>query len=62
MLSDEQMRLQLQEGHVLVFEGLDRRWQEVEQQVDRLGFGDEYLVLQAEGMHGKVTKVTPAPT
>jgi len=49
MLSDERcMRLQLKEGHVLVFEGLDRRWQEVEHQVDRLGFGDEYLVLQAE--------------
>ena len=61
MLSDEQMRLQLEEGHILVFEGLDRRWQEVEQQVERLGFGEEYLVLQAQGAHGSVTKVAPVP-
>ncbi len=60
MLSDDEMRLHLAQGNILVFEGLDRRWQEVEQQVERLGFGDAYLVLRAEGVRGTITKVTPA--
>jgi len=60
ILPDEQMRHLLEAGNILVFEGLARRWHEVEQQVERLGFSEEYLVLSAKGAHGRLTKVVPA--
>jgi hypothetical protein len=60
ILPDARMRLLLEQGNTLVFEGLARNWQEVEKQVERLGFGEEYLVLSAKGTRGGLTKVIPA--
>lgn len=60
MLPDEQMRVHLATGDSLVFEGLAQQWQDVERQVERLGFGELYLVSQRKGIHGDLTKVTPA--
>jgi len=58
VLPDDQMRAQLRDGATLVFKGLEK-WQAVERQVERLGFGEVYLVSQTSGRHGELTKVRP---
>ena len=60
MLPDDQMREYLATGNSLVFDGLAQQWQDVERQVERLGFGERYFVSQRKGIHGDLTKVTPA--
>jgi hypothetical protein len=59
ILADDQMRLQLQNGVTLVFK-LDKDWRALERQVERLGFGEQYLVSHTQGRHGDLTKVSPA--
>lgn len=51
-LSDDQMRTQLRAGATLVFDGL-KQWQTVERQVERLGFGEVYLVSGPCGQRGE---------
>ena len=58
-LSDEQMRAHLKNGSTLIFKGLEHEWQAIERQVERLGFGETYLVTQISGPHGGFTKVKP---
>ena len=59
ILSDDQMRAHLRSGSTLIFKGLERDWQDVERQVERLGFGEVYLVSRTSGRHGDLTKVSP---
>lgn len=59
ILSDDQMRAHLRSGSTLIFKGLERDWQTVERQVERLGFGDLYLVSRTSGRRGDLTKVSP---
>jgi hypothetical protein len=59
ILSDDQMRTHLRSGSTLIFKGLERDWQTVERQVERLGFGEVYLVSRTSGRRGDLTKVTP---
>ncbi len=44
LLSDDELRPHLERGDSIVFTGLAHEWEEVEQQVERLGFGDAYAV------------------
>jgi hypothetical protein len=44
LLRDEEMRPHLERGDGIAFEGLGREWQQIERQVERLGFGDTYAV------------------
>ena len=60
MLPDEKMRAHLESDHSLIFTGLSKNWQEVEKQVERLGFGEKYFVSRVQGVHGDHTKVAPA--
>jgi hypothetical protein len=60
ILSDDQMRVYLAANRSLVFEGLAMHWQEVERQVERLGYGEKYFVSRTKGVRGDLTKVTPA--
>jgi len=60
MLSDEEMRVLLESEYSVVFTGLSKDWQKVEKQVERLGFGDKFLVSRVKGVHGELTKVAPA--
>ena len=59
ILSDDQMRSHLQSGNTLLFEGLADDWETVERQIERLGFGDTYLVSLVKGRGGDLTKVMP---
>jgi hypothetical protein len=59
ILSDDQMRAQLESGATLQFQGLESDWQTVERQVERLGFGQRYFVSRTSGPHGGLTRVTP---
>jgi hypothetical protein len=59
ILSDDQMRTHLRSGSTLIFKGLERDWQTVERQVERLGFGELYLVSRNSGRRGDLTKVSP---
>ncbi len=45
-LVDEEMRAHLERRDSLVFKGLGGEWQHIERQVERLGFGESYIVSQ----------------
>jgi hypothetical protein len=57
LLSDAQMHAQLELGHR--FSLMVPQWQEVERQIERLGFGDIYVVTLVNAKRGKITRVTP---
>jgi len=59
LLRDEELSDHLRKGHTLLFKGLGNEWQEIERQVERLGFGEAYFVSQLEG-HESSTKLSPA--
>ncbi len=63
LLSDDELRPHLERGDTLLFKGGPKAWQDVERQVDRLGFGDDYAVSRTSkaGPAGEqhVTRVTP---
>jgi hypothetical protein len=60
VLPDDEMREQLKRGETFSF-SFGSKWQEIEQQIERLGFGDDYFVSQIKARRGKMTKVTPVP-
>ena len=47
LLSDEELRPHLERGDSVVFSGIAKAWQEIERQVERLGFGDSFTVSRA---------------
>lgn len=57
LISDDQMRVHLERQETLLFEGLGREWQQIERQVERLGFGEQYVVSQRASSGGS-TKVS----
>jgi hypothetical protein len=57
LLPDDQMRARLQGGQALLFKVA--KWQEIERQIERLGFGEQYFVTQVSAKRGKLTKVAP---
>jgi hypothetical protein len=59
LLSDEEMRSRLMGRETLFFRQLGSQWQEIEKQIDRLGFGESYFVTQLSARRGQFTKVTP---
>jgi len=58
LLSDDQMFAQLQRGETFFFKL--SKWQQIERQIERLGFDESYFVSQLDSGRGKLTKVTPA--
>ena len=59
-LPDDDLRAELESGDTICFMGRIR-WQEVERQVERLGFGDVYMVSCTEGPHNVTSKVILRP-
>jgi len=57
LLQDDEMRAHLERNDTLLFKGLAREWQRIERQVERLGFGELYIVSQRGTPHGN-TKVS----
>jgi hypothetical protein len=66
LLSDEELRPHLERGDVIAFKGLGGEWEEIERQVERLGFGDAYAVSRSSraGVAGEqaVIRVSPVRT
>ena len=58
LLNDQEMSTHLENRDTLLFKGLGREWQQIERQVERLGFGDRYVVSQT-GARESSTKVGP---
>ena len=59
LLDDDEMKTHLERQDTLIFEGLGREWQQVERQVERLGFGEAFIVSQ-RGSKAIHTRVAPA--
>jgi len=51
-LEDEELRKHLEKQDTIVFKGLAREWQQIERQVERLGFGELYVVSQRGPRNG----------
>ncbi|MCX6930480.1 MAG: hypothetical protein NT154_45840 [Verrucomicrobia bacterium] len=58
LLTDQEICMHLEQQDTLLFVGLKREWQQIEHQVERLGFGDRYVVSQIAGRRS-LTKVSP---
>ncbi len=63
LLSDDELRPHLERGDTVLFKGIPKAWPDIERQVERLGFGDDYAVSRTSktGPAGEqhVTRVTP---
>jgi hypothetical protein len=60
-LTDEELREQLQSQDTILFVGESLRWQEIERQVERLGFGELYIVSSTQGRHSVTPIITVKP-
>lgn len=60
-LDDRALSNHLEKRDTLLFKGLGSEWQQIERQVERLGFGDRFAVSQIAG-HQHSTKVSPLQT
>ena len=60
-LTDEQLRAELEAKDTVVFDGTALNWQEIERQVERLGFGDTYIVSLAKSMEGRHSTINLHP-
>jgi hypothetical protein len=49
LLSDDELRPHLERGESVSFSGIAAAWHEIERQVERLGFGDNYAVSRTRG-------------
>jgi len=58
-LSDEELLPHLLSQNQLVLKVPGLRWQEVERQVERLGFGESFFVAETEGTRGRCCRIDP---
>jgi len=58
LIEDAQMLMHLERGDTLFFEDLWREWRAIERQVERLGFGERYVVAERKSKKSG-TKVYP---
>lgn len=63
LLADLELQPHLERGDTLVFKNLGAKWQAIERQIERLGYGELFFVSQlGPGLHTKVTPVEEAPS
>jgi len=66
LLRDDELRPHLKQGDTVVFKGTAKAWQEIERQVERLGFENEYAVSRTSSRGATreedVVRVTPVRT
>ena len=60
-LTDGELRPQLEAGDTLSFIGVEMSLQSIERQVDRLGFGDLYIVSAMRGRQTQATRIQVKP-
>ena len=59
-LTDEELLRHLRSRDRVVIRVPGLRWQDIERHVERLGFGDLFLVSAASGKRGECCKIDPA--
>jgi hypothetical protein len=60
-LTDEELRQELEAKDTILFIGTDLTWQEVERQLERLGFGDSYIVSAVKGTDYSFSRISLRP-
>ncbi|HTL54113.1 MAG TPA: hypothetical protein VL361_00485 [Candidatus Limnocylindrales bacterium] len=60
-LTDDELRSMLEARDVVSFVGQPVRFEDIERQVERLGFGDLYMVSATQGTHTSVAKINLRP-
>jgi hypothetical protein len=60
-MTDQELRSALEARDTIFFMGRAIKWQEVERQVERLGFGDSYIVSCTQGQHAAGSKISLKP-
>ena len=58
-LTDEELLKHLGAGDNLVLRVPGLRWQDVERQIERLGFGESFLVAETQSSRGRCCRVEP---
>ena len=61
-LSETELLQHLRSQDELLLRAPGLRWQEVERQIERLGFGDRFFVSALTSARGDFCKVTPCPS
>jgi hypothetical protein len=60
-LPDQELRRQLETKDIVLFVGPSLKWQAVERQVERLGFGDSYIVSCTKRPNATASKILLKP-
>jgi hypothetical protein len=60
-LTDEELKSELEAKDTILFMGTDLTWQEVERQLERLGFGDSYIVSVVKGTDYSLARISLRP-
>ena len=60
-MTDQELRSALEARDTIFFLGRTIKWHEVERQVERLGFGDLYIVSCTQGSHATESKIGLKP-
>ena len=63
LLDDEELRPHLERGDVVAFKGVGKDWEQIERQVERLGFGADYAVSRSSraGVPGEQAIIRVSP-
>ncbi len=63
LLSDDDLRPYLERGDTVLFKVTPKDWHQIERQVERLGYGDDYAVSRttrsAPGREQDIIRVSP---
>jgi hypothetical protein len=62
LLTDDELRAHLERGETIIFKGLSRERQQIERQVEKLGFGELYFATQSKGSRGGTVRLTRVQT
>ncbi len=60
-LTDDELRRHLDANDTVLFKDASVRWHEIERQVERLGFGERFVVSSSQGNRGRTCKIRPVP-
>jgi len=60
-LTDDELRRELESRATVCFEWTSIRWQDIERQVERLGFGDSYIVGTTQRKGNASSRVSLKP-
>ena len=61
LLTDDELRPQLEAKEMIVFSGRETKWREIERQVERLGYGNLYIVSVTDGTATKGSRIILRP-